>query len=221
MKDQGADMEASFWHEKWKRGEINFHQSEANPLLTVHFEKLNLAKGSRVFLPLCGKTHDIAWLLASGYRVAGAELSGQAINELFKELGLAPTISEAGKLTRYSADDIDIWVGDIFDVSAEYLGPINAIYDRAALVALPADMRKRYASHLMQITGAAPQLLISYVYDQSKIDGPPFSVTEDEVRQHYGAAYQLMPVEVKDVAGGLKGKVASTETVWLLQKISS
>jgi thiopurine S-methyltransferase len=82
-------------------------------------------------------------------------------------------------------------------------------------------MRKQYAAHLMQITGAAPQLLVSYVYDQSKIDGPPFSVNEDEVRRHYGAAYQLAPVEIKDVAGGLKGKVASTETVWLLQKINS
>ena len=211
-------MEASFWHEKWKRGEINFHQSEANPLLTAHFEKLNLAKGSRVFLPLSGKTRDIAWLLANGYRVAGAELSGQAIDELFKELGLAPNISKVGNLTRYRADDIDIWVGDIFDVSAEYLGPINAIYDRAALVALPADMRKQYAAHLMQITGAAPQLLISYEYDQSQIDGPPFSVNENEVRQHYGAVYQLKSVERKDVAGGLKGKVASTENAWLLQK---
>jgi thiopurine S-methyltransferase len=213
-------MEASFWHEKWKRGEINFHQSEANPLLTAHFEKLNLAKGSRIFLPLCGKTRDIAWLLANGYRVAGAELSAQAINDLFKELGLAPTVSEVGNLTRYSADDIDIWVGDIFGVSAEYLGPINAIYDRAALVALPADMRKQYAAHLVQITGAAPQLLVAYVYDQSKIDGPPFSVNEDEVRQHYSAAYQLTSVEIRDVVGGLKGKVASTETVWLLQKTS-
>jgi thiopurine S-methyltransferase len=220
MKNLRAYMEASFWHEKWKRGEINFHQSEANPLLTAHFEKLNLAKGSRVFLPLCGKTRDIAWLLASGYRVAGAELSGQAINELFKELGLAPNISKVGNLTHYSADDIDIWVGDIFDVSAEYLGPINAIYDRAALVALPADMRKQYAAHLMQITGAAPQLLVSCVYDQSKIDGPPFSVNEDEVRRYYGAAYQLTSVEIRDVVGGLKGKVASTETVWLLQKTS-
>lgn len=209
-------MEASFWHKKWERGEINFHGSEANPLLTKHFEKLSLAKGSRVFLPLCGKTRDIAWLLANGYRIAGAELSGQAINDLFKELGVAPNISEVGKLTHYSAADIDIWVGDIFDVSAEDLGPINAIYDRAALVALPADMRKHYASHLMQITGAAPQLLISYEYDQSQIDGPPFSVNEDEVRQHYGAAYQLKSVERKDVAGGLKGKVASTENAWLL-----
>ncbi|WP_211441924.1 thiopurine S-methyltransferase [Collimonas humicola] len=211
-------MEASFWHKKWERGEINFHESEANPLLTAHFEKLHPANGSRVFLPLCGKTRDIAWLLACGYRVAGAELSGHAVSELFKELALEPKISKVGKLTRYSAKDIDILVGDIFDVSAEYLGPIDAIYDRAALVALPLSAREKYASYLMKITGAAPQLLITYEYEQALMDGPPFSVNGDEVKQRYGAAYQLTLVENRDVAGGLKGKVASTETAWLLQK---
>lgn len=211
-------METSFWHQKWERGDIGFHESEANPLLIEHFAKLNVAKGTRVFLPLCGKTRDLAWLLACGYRVVGAELSELAINELFKELGIEPVISNIGELIRYSANDIDIFVGDIFAVSAEFLGPVNAIYDRAALVALPAGIREHYTSHLMNITDAAPQLLITYEYDQLLIDGPPFSVNADEVRQHYGAAYQLQFVASKNVAGGLKGKVASTETVWLLQK---
>jgi thiopurine S-methyltransferase len=210
-------MEASFWHQKWERGEIPFHESEANPFLVAHFEKLKLAKGCRVFLPLCGKTRDISWLLGCGYRVAGAELSELAVNELFKELGLEPQLLQAGELVRYSAKDIDIFVGDIFDVSAEYLGPISAIYDRAALVALPSSIRERYTTHLMNITGTAPQLLICFEYDQRLMDGPPFSVTENEVMQHYGAMYQLKSVESKSVAGGLKGKVASTETVWLLQ----
>jgi thiopurine S-methyltransferase len=213
-------MEASFWHQKWERGEIAFHESEANPFLVAHFEKLKLAKGSRVFLPLCGKTRDIAWLLGGGYRVAGAELSELAVNELFKELGIEPQIFKAGELIRYSAKDIDLFVGDIFDVSAEYLGPVSAIYDRAALVALPSGIRERYTSHLINITGTAPQLLICYEYDQRLMDGPPFSVTENEVKQHYGATYQLKAVETKSVAGGLKGKVASTETVWLLQHAS-
>jgi thiopurine S-methyltransferase len=211
-------MNASFWHQKWERGDIGFHKSEANPLLIEHFEKLNLAKGSRVFLPLCGKSRDCEWLLACGYRVVGAELSGLAINELFKELGLAPEIAKVGKLTRYSTKDIDMLVGDIFDVSAEYLGPINAIYDRAALVALPAFMRQQYTSHLIQITNAAPQLLISYEYNQLLMDGPPFSVNENEVKQHYGVTYHLKSVDIKNVAGGLKGKVVSVETAWLLQK---
>jgi thiopurine S-methyltransferase len=211
-------MDASFWHQKWQRGEIAFHESEANPFLVEHFGKLNLPKDSRVFLPLCGKTYDFAWLLACGYRVVGAELSELAINELFKDLGLEPEISKVGALIRYSANNIDILVGNIFDVTTEYLGLVNAIYDRAALVALPADIREQYTSHLMNITDTAPQLLITYEYNQQLIDGPPFSVNEDEVKHHYGAAYQLIPIETKIVAGGLKGKVASTETTWLLQK---
>ncbi len=211
-------MEASFWHQKWKRGDIGFHESEATQLLIEHFEKLNLAEGSRVFLPLCGKSRDCEWLLACGYRVVGAELSELAINELFKELGLAPEIAKVGILTHYSAKDIDMLVGNIFDVSPEYLGPINAIYDRAALVALPAFMRQQYTSHLMKITNAAPQLLISYVYNQLLMDGSPFSVNENVIKQHYGATYHLKSVDIKNVAGGLKGKVASVETAWLLQK---
>lgn len=213
-------MNASFWHQKWERGDIGFHKSEANPLLIEHFEKLNLAKDSRVFLPLCGKSRDCEWLLACGYRVVGAELSELAITALFKELGLAPEISKVGELTRYSAKNIDMLVGDIFDVSAEYLGPINAIYDRAALVALPASMRKQYTSHLMNITNAAPQLLITYEYNQLLMEGPPFSVNENEVTQHYGAIYQLKSVDIKNVTGGLTGKIASVETAWLLQKIN-
>jgi len=210
-------MEASFWHSKWQRGEIAFHQSQANPLLVAHFEKLDLPKGSRVFLPLCGKTLDIAWLLAGGYRVVGAELSEIAIDELFESLGLQPKITKVGALIHYSADNIDLFVGNIFDLTAEYLGPVNAIYDRAAIVALPADTRKQYASHLLNITQAAPQLVIAYEYDQSLVDGPPFSVSGQELKQHYGATYELAALETREVEGGMKGQAASTETAWLLK----
>jgi len=210
-------MEASFWHNKWQRGEIAFHQSQANPLLVAHFEKLNLPKGSRVFLPLCGKTLDIAWLLAGEYRVVGAELSEIAIDELFESLGLQPKITKVGALIHYSAENIDLFVGNIFDLTAEYLGPVNAIYDRAAIVALPADTRKKYASHLLNITQAAPQLVIAYEYDQSLVDGPPFSVSEAELKQHYGATYNLSALETREVEGGMKGKAASTETAWFLK----
>jgi thiopurine S-methyltransferase len=212
-------MKANFWHQKWERGDIAFHESEVNPFLIAHFEKLNLSKDSRVFLPLCGKTRDVAWFLACGYRVVGAELSELAINELFKDLGLAPEITKAGDLTRYSANNIDILVGNIFAVSADYLGPVSAIYDRAALVALPAGMRVDYTSHLTNISDGAPQLLITYEYKQQLIAGPPFSVNGDEVKQHYGTRYHLKPVESKNVVGGLKGQVAATETAWLLQNI--
>ena len=213
-------MEASFWHQKWERGETAFHESETNPLLIKHFDKLTVKAGGRVFLPLCGKTRDIAWLLGRGYCVVGAELSALAIDALFAGLGLEPTIAVAGKLARYSASGIDIFVGDIFEVSAQDLGPVDATYDRAALVALPADVREKYAAHLMAITCAAPQLLVTLEYDQQLLDGPPFSVDGSEVERHYGATYQSKRAESNAVAGGLKGKVAATESAWLLRKLA-
>ena len=211
-------MDASFWHQKWEKNEIAFHQSEANPLMVKYFSELSLAEGSRIFIPLCGKTHDIAWLLTNDYCVAGAELSKIAIEQLFAELGVVPKKSSIGKLEHYSATNIDVFVGDIFDLSRNLLGPVNAIYDRAALVALPLEMRKQYTNHLMQITGKAPQLLISYVYDKSAIDGPPFSISNEEVKQHYADSYELTHIASVDVSGGMKGKCAAIENVWLLKK---
>ncbi len=210
-------MNASFWHQKWEKNEIAFHQNEANPLLVKYSSRYSLAKGSRIFIPLCGKTRDIAWLLTNGYCVAGAELSKIAIEQLFTELRVEPKISNVGKLEHYSATNIDIFVGDIFDLSRNILGAVDAIYDRAALVALPLEIRKQYTKHLMQITDKAPQLLISYVYDQSAIDGPPFSISNEEVNQHYADSYKLTPIASVDVSGGMKGKCTAIENVWLLE----
>jgi thiopurine S-methyltransferase len=210
-------MDPSFWHQRWAKNEIAFHEPKANPLLVTHFKVLSLAKGRRVFVPLCGKTLDIAWLLSQGYRVAGAELSETAITQLFAELGVGPQVSTVGALKRYSGPDIDIFVGNIFDLSASILGRVDAVYDRAALVALPEHMRLRYTEHLTHITDRAPQLLISYVYDQRVMDGPPFSVANEEVAQHYGRRYDVRLITSTNVPGGLKGKCAATENVWLLR----
>ncbi len=209
-------MDTSFWHKKWEKNEIAFHESAVNPLLVKHFDELALVKDSRVFLPLCGKTLDIPWLLSNGYRVAGAELSKIAIEQLFAGLGVKPKISKVGDVDHYSANNIDLFVGDIFDLSKEMLGSVDAIYDRAALVALPEIMRHRYTAHLMEMTDKAPQLLICYEYDQSLMQGPPFSISNEEVSQHYGDVYDLTLLASTTVSGGLKGKCAK-EPVWLLK----
>jgi len=184
-------MNANFWHQRWELNEIAFHEREANPLLVKYFDLLSLSKGSRVFLPLCGKTLAIHWLLSNGYRVAGSELSEIAVKQLFSELAIEPNITATDQIRHYSADNIDIFIGDFFDLSRGVLARVDAIYDRAALVALPETMRNRYASHLMEITAQATQLLICLDYDQSLLDGPPFSVTEREVHRHYKASYDV------------------------------
>ncbi|MGD1898714.1 MAG: thiopurine S-methyltransferase [Phormidesmis sp.] len=211
-------MDTSYWLQKWKDNNIAFHKSEAHPLLVKHFKALSISPGSRVFLPLCGKTLDIGWLLSEGYRVAGAELSELAIEQLFTELGTTPKISNAGDVKHYGAENIDIFVGNLFELSSTVLGPIDAIYDRAALVALPEATRNRYTAHLKSLTNKAPQLLICFEYDQALMAGPPFSISDEEVAQHYSDSYKPSLIEQVEMPGGLKGTCAAKENVWRLQK---
>lgn len=210
-------MEAEFWRRRWRDNAIGFHRAAANPLLLRNFSELEAAPGARLFLPLCGKTLDIHWLLEGGYRVAGAELVESAVEQLFAELRVEPTVETVGELRRYSAEAIDIFAGDIFGLAREALGPVDAVYDRAALVALPEDLRRRYASHVTALAGEAPQLLVSFVYDQTLADGPPFSVDEQEVRALYGDVYDVTLLETAEDPGGMRGKCPAVEKVWLLR----
>ena len=210
-------MEATFWHQKWKNNEIGFHNSVVNPLLVKHLDALSLKPGSRLFIPLCGKTLDIAWLLSQGYCVAGAELSPIAVDQLFKELGVEPKIQEMNQILYYSAKNIDLFVGDLFNLSKEMLPPIDAIYDRAALVALPEEMRIQYTKHLIEITNTAPQLLITFEYEQHLMEGPPFSISDKALNLYYKNSYGLNLIANNNVSGGLKGRCPAKEKVWLLK----
>jgi thiopurine S-methyltransferase len=209
-------MEADFWHERWAAQKIGFHQRNGNALLVTHFAALGLAPGDRVFVPLCGKTRDIAWLMAQGYRVVGAELSEMAVQQLFAEMDIVPNVTVVGALTLYATEGLDVFVGDIFAMTPEVLGHVDAVFDRAALVALPDTMRARYADHLVAITGAARQLVVTFTYDQALMNGPPFSISEATMMARNDAAYDLKALQTLDVSGGLNGSVPATETAWLL-----
>lgn len=210
-------MDAQFWHERWEARELGFHQAQPNSLLVEHFDRLGTAPGARIFVPLSGKTLDIGWLLAQGCRVVGVELSRIAVEELFDELGVEPSVAQRGPLARYSAQGIDIFLGDFFDLTSDSLGTVDAVYDRAALVALPDEMRRRYAAHLQQITSGADQLLLCFEYDQRAMDGPPFSIPAEMVKALYDETYELQRIADADFPGGLKGQTPARECLWLLR----
>jgi thiopurine S-methyltransferase len=212
-------MKHEFWHDKWQSNNIGFHLSSPNPLLIKHIQSLNLQPQSRIFIPLCGKSLDIHWLLQQEFHVTGIDLSPIAIEELISELKLEFTVSQVGDLIHYHHQNIDLYVGDFFELSLSHISKIDATYDRAALVALPEHMREAYAQHLVQLTQNAPQVLISFEYDQDLLAGPPFSVPEQEIKKYYAGRY-----EIKQLASEyekLKGKVDAKENVWLLEKIST
>ncbi|RFC65075.1 thiopurine S-methyltransferase [Fulvimarina endophytica] len=211
-------MEHAFWHERWEKRETAFHEGRPNALLVKHLPVLDLQPGSRIFLPLCGKTIDIHYLLAQGMRIVGIDLSPIAVSDLFEDLGLTPRISEAGRLTHYGAPGIDIFLGDLFALDRETLGEIDAVYDRAAIVALPREMRAYYARHLVDICVAAPQLCLTFEYDQALFDGPPFSVEAAEIDHLYAATHKIALLERGRVPGGLKRREAVDQAAWLLTR---
>jgi thiopurine S-methyltransferase len=208
-------MQPEFWHERWSSNQIGFHESQVNPMLLANFAALELQPGARIFLPLCGKTVDIDWLLSRGQRVVGAELSPLAVEQLFERLALTPTRTRAGELERLSAAGLDIFLGNILALSGADLGEVDAVYDRAALIALPLDLRRKYAAHLADITGEARELLITLEYEQPRMPGPPFSVSDEEVGELYGARRPELLVS-RAMPDGFRG-TPTTEKAWLLR----
>lgn len=213
-------MNPDFWHEKWTKNQIGFHESDVHPMLSKHFDQLSLRVWDRVFVPLCGKSNDLHWLSTQGYRVVGIELSQLAVETFFAQANIDVIISEKGGCTLYQSESFEIFVGDFFDLSAEMLGVIDATYDRAALVALPVSMRKKYADHLAKITNKAPQLLISFDYDQAQMKGPPFSVPAPEIRALYEGVYQNELLSSHAITGKLGEKCQGSENAWLLEAAS-
>lgn len=208
--------ENNLWLERWKNKELGFNQSEVNPFLRKHFSRLNLKKGNTVFVPLCGKSIDMLWLLSEGYTVIGIELSEEAIIQFFDELGKEPVISTLGELMCYSSENITIYVGDIFKLRANILGKVDGIYDRASLVALTRDLRVEYAKHLRMISDHAPQILLCFEYEQSLMNRSPYSVDEAELRSHYAKYYTLKMLCKEEIIGGFKGKIPASDVLWLL-----
>jgi len=210
-------MEPSYWHQKWAENNIGFHKSKPHAFLVNYIDRLQLQAGANVLGPLCGKTLDIAWLLSQQFTVTGVELNESAVQSLFAELSVTPTITSLQNLKVYSAEGLQIFVGNIFDVDEALLGDVDAVFDRAALVALPLEMRKRYTKYIASITKRAPQLLITFDYDQSEMAGPPHSVPQDEVIAHYQADYNIIQLHAEPVDGGLKSRIEAMEILWYLQ----
>jgi thiopurine S-methyltransferase len=214
-------MKKHFWLERWQRQEIGFHQNEINPYLREYWPTLDSAGGA-VFVPLCGKSHDMLWLRAQGHEVLGVELSDIAVTAFFDENGLRPQHFSHGKFQCSEADGIRILCGDFFDLSKADLADVTAVYDRAALVALPPDMRERYVRHLLDVLPPAAQiLLITFDYPQAEMPGPPFAVSVEEVMALYGQRADVRVLARLDTlaqnAGMQKRGVSSVhENIFLL-----
>jgi thiopurine S-methyltransferase len=195
-------MHEDFWQARWARNEIGFHANEVNPYLQRYWPDLAMPGGARVLVPLCGKSLDLAWLAAQSCRVVGVELAQKAVEDFFATHELQAQISQEGAFKVYRAGSLEIYCGDFFALTAQQLGVCQALYDRAALIALPAEMRARYVAHLRELLAPGCQgLLVTLDYPQAEMQGPPFALDEDEVRGLFQSGWQMRLVEARDVLG--------------------
>lgn len=189
-------MDAAFWKERWESDQIGFHKKSVNPKLLEIALKLQLSKGQRVLLPLCGKSLDLIWWKEQGLKVTGVELSEIACQDFFKE----NNIQYSAQGQKYQSDSIKLIQGDFFDYS--HPDPFDFIYDRASTIALPPEMRLNYYKHLktMMAPGISTLILLTIEYDQKLIEGPPFSVPEAEILEAYsGMEIQKIDDQVSDL----------------------
>jgi thiopurine S-methyltransferase len=193
-------MHPEFWHQRWADQQIGFHQAAPTPLLLKHWPSLGVSAGARVFVPLAGKSLDMAWLAAQGHRVLGVELSQLAVEQFFAEHGLQPQIHETRYGRHHVAGGIELICGDAFALDAEALRDCMGVFDRAALIALPPDLRARYTGELYaRLPAGCRGLLVTLEYPQHEREGPPFAVPQDEVHALFDADWTIALLERRPI----------------------
>ena len=220
LRNLKTRMNRDYWLGRWERGETGWHQTGTEPAL-VHWFGHRSRK--RIFVPLCGKSLDLKWLLDQGHDVIGCELSTEAVNAFFNENGIEFESSKEGKFAVYRAHSITIYNGDVFDLEASHLGRLDAVYDRAALIALGPELRARYSRHLLKILAPSREHaefeFLQVVLERSPPDrsGPPFSIPAAEVTQAYGEAFRIEPTSREAVEARGPAESRTEECVYLLQ----
>lgn len=212
-------MEPGFWHQRWARAEIGFHKHEINMHLQQFWDRLGLCPGQRAFVPLCGKSLDLLWLADEGHPVTGVELSSIAVEAFFTENDLQPKRWSEGPFEVWEVDEIRILLGDFFALESSHVADCAGVYDRASLIALPPAMRERYARHLDAILPPGMQvLLVTMEYDQTMRPGPPFAVSEAEVRALYEPAHEVELLYVRDALSD-ESRWRNFGLTWLQEKV--
>lgn len=215
-------MKLTDWEQRWKDGQIGFHQDSVSHFLSKYAETVwGTESLTRVLVPLCGKSLDLDFLAERAAEVVGVEYAQKAVDEFFGERGLSPVPGlPHGELRRHDAGRHVMLVGDFFALTLDDLGAVDGVFDRASLIALDPGTRVRYAAHMGELTGPGTRdLLVTVDYDQSEMAGPPFAVSLDEVRDLFGADWGIELLETRNVEDArfrARGVSAMTESAFLM-----
>lgn len=195
-------MKHAFWHERWNENRIGFHQTSVNHWLETYWSHLEVDADSQVLVPLCGKSSDMLWLREQGHAVLGVELSDLACRDFFAEQGVDIDAYTSGEFHRRERDGITLLAGDFFKLDRSDFSGMKAIYDRAALIALPPEMRVEYAAQIARLSVKGDRiLLIALEYDTPRNE-PPFAVFTEEVQSLYALNFEIDVLDKRSLDEG-------------------
>jgi thiopurine S-methyltransferase len=185
-------VQPDFWLDRWRTAQIGFHQAAVDRHLKAYWPLLKLPANSPIFVPLCGKSHDLMWLRERGHSVKGVELSPIALESFVMEHGVPARRRVLSCFDVYEADGFMLFRGDYFKLTAALLGSVSAFYDRAALISWTPEARESYVKHLTLLTTPGTQaLLIAVEFPPEQMSGPPFPLTRDTIEKLYASHYSI------------------------------
>jgi thiopurine S-methyltransferase len=220
------------WYDRWKNNKIGFHQDSVNVYLKKY---VNIFKdNSTVFVPFCGKSIDMLYLRDIGKDVVGIELVSSALDSFVRENSLHANISKVDNFIQYDILDnsncpsngtIKLLCGNFFDLKKQHLQNKNSldIFDRASLVALNKQDRVRYVDGIKQLLEQDSRvLLVSLDYDDSIKQGPPYSVSDKEIKKLYGDVCEISlldTIDLKATSSRYDSLSYMYENIYLIKKI--
>jgi thiopurine S-methyltransferase len=193
-------VQPEFWHERWRSGQIGFHQPSVDPQLMRHWPALRLAAGSRVFVPLCGKSLDMLWLREQGHCVTGVDISAIALEAFCMENGIPARRRLRDGFEVYEDANLELICGDFFALTPAMLNDVAAVYDRAALISWSEELRSSYVRHLVGLLKPGTQMLLHALeYPQAQMAGPPFSLERREIERLFAPCFSIRELDRRDI----------------------
>ncbi|HET6527158.1 MAG TPA: hypothetical protein VFG39_00260 [Balneolaceae bacterium] len=185
-------MEISYWQSRWRKNKTGWHMDEVYPLLPDLWPSLSLKAGARILVPFCGKSVDMQWFIDKYFHVTGVDVSEKALHAFMERSSNPFTSQHQYGFSVFRSENIELWQGDFQKLPVAGMPSFDAIYDKAALIALPEEMRLKYAQKVLQCSGPETQMMLqTFEYEQDEMTGPPFSVDEQEIRRLYGKQFDL------------------------------
>ena len=203
------------WLKFWENNETNWHGDNVTQELIEYFELFELEPRDKVFVPLCGKSLDMLYIMNQGFSVIGVEISEIGVRQFFNENNLTYKITKVDDFDLYSTENLEIYCGDFFALTSKHLNMVKSVFDRKSLIALEPEVRQKYVKHLNDIISLGARiLLVTLQYPQHQMSGPPFSVDKSEVESLFSMTFESRELRsFNDIENGLKLERAGVDFI--------